>query len=134
MSCGGALGEPATAASFKSSDRLQSAQQRRTLASMSDHGKERDGGGLAVAIVAGLLVLLLLCGGAGVWVFVRQSFAEREAMLDLAAAEAEVAQARAERAQAETEMAVKARKEFEAAQAAIEIPAPSAPESPPPTQ
>jgi len=119
--CSGAASglEPASAASVKSSARLHSAPQRRTLASMSD--KERDGGGgLAALVLAGFVVLfMLLCGGGGTWLFIRQAEMERTEAMQVERAEL---------------LAKRAAAAERAARAAIETPAPSAPESPEPTQ
>src|SRR5262245_32472449 len=64
--------------------------------------KEREGGGLAVLVLAGFLVLfMLLCGGGATWSFVRQAEMERaeairkvkwaEHLADQAAADAQLA-------------------------------------------
>ena len=85
---------------------------------MSDHDREREGGGLAVLIVGGLLAVLMFACGGGAFFYYRQFSDERAraAIID----EMEYAQ------QFDSEAAEK--------QGAIETPAPSAPESPPPTQ
>ena len=95
-----------------------------TLASMSDHERERGGGGLAVIVLAGFLVVLLLADGSGVaWLFVRQAEQARR-------------NAEMQRALAETALrgAAVAAQKAAASQRAIEIPAPSAPKMPPPKQ
>jgi len=120
------LAQPASVPLGVTSRRLQSPAAVATLASMSDHDREREGGGLAVLVLAGFLVLLLLVGASAVaWIFVRQAEQARmEAVrqMELAAYAAQTARATQAAAQAK------------ASQPAIETPAPSAPESPPPTQ
>jgi len=110
-------------------EQLQSPPRTATLASMIDRDRDRDGGGLAVLMLAGFLVLLLLTGVGGVaWIFVRQA---QQARMQLIMQEELAARAVAESARARLDAAEAAAK---AADSAIENPAPSAPESPPPTQ
>jgi len=83
-------------------------------------GKDRDGGGLAVLMLAGILALLLLVGSGGVVFFIRQA---EESRLQQMIRQARSAQDAGEVAAAER-----------AARSAIEIPKPSAAQTPESTQ
>jgi hypothetical protein len=91
---------------------LQSPLAPATLASMSDHDRDLEGGGLAVLIVAIFLALLLVLCGGGAIVLYRRLAIEQGIPVD------EPVNAAATAKQAPID----------------ETPAPSAPESPPPTQ
>jgi len=91
---------------------------------MSDH-KDRDGGGLAVLVMVGILaVLVLACGGVGFVLYKRLAIHQAIVVEEVDAAT--VAAERANRMADETAM--------NAAAAAIEIPAEAAPKKPKPTQ
>ena len=91
---------------------------------MSDHDRDRGGGCLAVLIVAAVLAVLVLIGGFGALHLFQQATYKR-AFAAEQAANAAVAAERRNRIADEAAMN---------AAAAIETPAPPAPESPPPTQ
>ena len=92
---------------------------------MSDRERDREGGGLAVVILAGFLVvsLLLIGSGATYFVFVRQLERERFERALVLQQQAQYELEKAKASQAAAEAAVKA------AEAAIETPAPSAAET-----
>ena len=108
---------------FKSS-KLQSSFAVATLANMSDRERDRDGGGLAVLMLAVFVALLvLLVGGGALYVHRRASLQRDQAL---------IMEARARRAAESLRVAAIAA--ANEAAAAIESPAPPAPETPPPTQ
>ena len=67
---------------------------------MSDHDRDRDGGGLAVVILAGFLALLLVVAAGGGWLYLRQLERQRinELVMERELAEYYAQQAAASRA------------------------------------